>query len=395
MKKRVISILLAIVMCSTLCTTAFASEENSRQEINLVEAKIEEAIVMFYENKDIGADNNYSKMMDSNIADYLDNKVSTQQYAMDLYGNNKENYVVTVKLLSKEEIGDQLNLTYQVISTYNYIHSRDIDTVVSEEVSIVYDYGKGTIIDFYSPTNYYDATIRGECNERLENISKETIKLRQSNLLKDIDYTYRMENSANEITNINSIAQLTTSTLNYSAIVTYARNNYYKDQPDRGKSTVPYYDFSEIPGNYDCTNFVSHALLAGGAKQYDTGGSGISSTGWYFRTDGNRSSSWTGVTQLYNYMENNTHSNTAAGDSYTYSHSTAYWGSGDVLQLRFSGNSSYSHSTIITRKVLSTDGTRAYAYVTGRTSDSSYNNNQAADDMAPGGSKRTIFVYNN
>ncbi|MDE5964812.1 MAG: amidase domain-containing protein [Eubacterium sp.] len=74
--------------------------------------------------------------------------------------------------------------------------------------------------------------------------------------------------------------------------------------------------------------------------------------------------------------------------------SGAYWGVGDVLQLKNSGASNYSHSTIITIKKRSTDGKRCYAYVTGRSSKTMYNNNQAADDMAPGGSKRTIMIYN-
>ena len=64
------------------------------------------------------------------------------------------------------------------------------------------------------------------------------------------------------------------------------------------------------------------------------------------------------------------------------------------MQFKFSGSSNYGHSTIITKKTYSSDGARAYAYVTGRTSDTQYNNNQAADNIAPGGSKRTIMVYN-
>lgn len=31
---------------------------------------------------------------------------------------------------------------------------------------------------------------------------------------------------------------------------------------------IHYYDFSQLNNNYDCTNFVSHALLAGGATPY-------------------------------------------------------------------------------------------------------------------------------
>ena len=74
------------------------------------------------------------------------------------------------------------------------------------------------------------------------------------------------------------------SSLVSADVVSYARNNFDKPQPNSGDGIVPYYDFSDIPGNWDCTNFVSHALLAGGANVYDTGGNGISSTGWYVNT---------------------------------------------------------------------------------------------------------------
>ena len=184
------------------------------------------------------------------------------------------------------------------------------------------------------------------------------------------------------------------SSLVSADVVSYARNNFDKPQPNSGDGIVPYYDFSDIPGNWDCTNFVSHALLAGGANVYDTGGNGISSTGWYYRDIDNRSSSWSGVTNLYNYLINNTHSNSPSGISAIYSHNITHWGTGDILQLKFSGSTSYGHSTIITFKRFSNDGDRAYALVTGRSSDRQYNDNQAADDMAPGGSKRTIYVYN-
>ncbi|WP_281170123.1 amidase domain-containing protein [Paenibacillus pinihumi] len=61
-----------------------------------------------------------------------------------------------------------------------------------------------------------------------------------------------------------------------------------------------------MSGNWDCTNFVSHALLAGGAVVYDTNGTGISSTGWYYRRLSNRSSSFSGVPNLHNFLVNNT-----------------------------------------------------------------------------------------
>ena len=125
--------------------------------------------------------------------------------------------------------------------------------------------------------------------------------------------------TSEEIANA-SIITTRASSLNNTAIVNWARSNYNKNQPSPGKSSVPYFDFSEMSGAYDCTKFVSHAELAGGAKINDTGGSGISSTGWYYRNINNRSSSWSGVDQFYNYMITNTKANTAYGTTYAYSH---------------------------------------------------------------------------
>lgn len=69
---------------------------------------------------------------------------------------------------------------------------------------------------------------------------------------------------------------------------------------------MPYYDFSKIKNNYDCTNFVSHALLAGGAKPYKpSGATGIIGTGWYYTNLDNRSSSWSGVSYLYSFLTSN------------------------------------------------------------------------------------------
>lgn len=54
----------------------------------------------------------------------------------------------------------------------------------------------------------------------------------------------------------------------------------------------PYINYNSYPGNYDCANFVSQCLHEGGA-QFWTGGNP-----WYFYSDSNRTSSWTGANQF-------------------------------------------------------------------------------------------------
>lgn len=94
-------------------------------------------------------------------------------------------------------------------------------------------------------------------------------------------------------------------------------------------------------------------------------------------------------------MTTNTTSNTAAGNSYMYTHNGAWWGLGYVMQFDFNGDGAFDHSTIITLKTYSSDGERCYAYVTGRTGDDWYNDNQSADDMSPTYTPRALFIYNN
>ncbi|MCR4963703.1 MAG: amidase domain-containing protein [Firmicutes bacterium] len=397
--RKLLFALLCLVFMVSISIPVFASNltkdviATSVVSENETLSKIEKVIVQFYENKDMGTCNDISVFLDKKLAAYLADKINTQNYATRLYNTEKENYAVQVILINKERCSTELHFTFQVISTYNYVGCKDFDTEVSEEVRIIYDCENDCITDFYTPLNYYDEAIRESYSDNpLLRIPAQDIAHNQTDLKNDIDRVHTEESTISTFDDYQESSRY--SSLVSANIVSYARNNYYKSQPSSGNGVVPYYDFSNIPNNWDCTNFVSHALLAGGANVYDTGGNGISSTGWYYRNINNRSSSWSSVTFLYNYLINNTHANAPTGISSIYSHNLSAWATGDILQLKFYGNSDYGHSTIITQKKYSKDGSRAYAYVTGRTSGTQYNNNQAADDMAPGGSKRTIYVYN-
>lgn len=401
--KKTLSLMLSIALCLTCSSFVFAAEaENSKSSAAYTEDKevmsqIREVIEMFYENKDLGYRNELNKLLDTPILSILEDKADTQQYVTKLYKTSKENYAVKAIALENTKVGKQAHMKFQVITTFNYQNAPDVETEVSEDVYVLYDYDKSLITDFYAPDNYYDIAVRDQNANALEesnlslNSMTSDIVSKQGSLRNDIDRIYNFQSSYKPVNN--NIVSLMSTSLN-SNVVTYARNNYNKVSPASGNGSVPYYDFSQIPGNFDCTNFVSHALLAGGANVHDTGGSGISSTGWYYRSGSNRSSSWSGVPQLYDYLVNNTVSNYPHGVGSIYSHNTGAWSTGNILQLRSSGSSIYGHSTIITQKTYSRDGARAYALVTGRTSSTQYNDNYAADDMAPNGSKRTIYVYN-
>lgn len=388
---------------------AFQTSASNVETEKIMLEKVTNTIKDIYWQKDMGRKSDKlgeisNKTLSEDIEKYLINKISTQNYVTRLYGSEKENYNINVELIDKSEITSKgsVCLEFQVITSFNYIDC-DFNSSVSELVKIVYDLNQKKIVDFYTPNNYYDIAVRTTSDdteyiqENMEFSMTQQVSKKQDSIIQDINTVYLEESDVSKakIMSIPAEASIKSSNISKPNVVTYARNNFNKKNPVSGNGTVPYYDFSKISGNWDCTNFVSHALLAGGAKVYDTGGSGVSSTGWYYRSLSNRSSSWSGVNQLHNYLVNNKKANKAAGISETYTHHTGQWSKGYVLQFSASLQStSYAHSTIITKKKLSNDGERAYAYVTGRTSSSQYNDNQAASDIYPNGKKRVIFVYN-
>lgn len=71
------------------------------------------------------------------------------------------------------------------------------------------------------------------------------------------------------------------------AALRYAHRWAYDRNPE-------YYDFDGLGG--DCTNFVSQVLAAGGAEQ------NYSQNGWYFNSINDRSPSWSGVNELYEFL---------------------------------------------------------------------------------------------
>ncbi len=72
--------------------------------------------------------------------------------------------------------------------------------------------------------------------------------------------------------------------------VAYAHKWAYGRNPE-------FYNFDSLGG--DCTNFASQVLSAGGEEQ------NYNKNGWYYRSLNDRSPSWAGVDELYNFLVNN------------------------------------------------------------------------------------------
>lgn len=112
------------------------------------------------------------------------------------------------------------------------------------------------------------------------------------------------------------------------AALEYAKKWAYSRNPQ-------FYDYSDIGG--DCTNFASQVLYAGyGEMNYRP------TFGWYYINANNKSPSWTGVNQLYNFLV----SNRGAGPKAV---ETTVDGieNGDLLQLDFNGDGRFDHTPVI------------------------------------------------
>ncbi len=360
---------------------------------------IEGFIVDFYRNQDLAEDNDLSKYeINEDLQNYLFGKVKVINYNTAVNRTEKTNYEVKPELMEEEFINELYYLKFAVRVKFKYIGVEE-ESGYSEELEVLLkEEDNGYVIeDFYTRLNGYDSFIRGEeddlksgAYQKSSLLNNNEIKVKQQKLMDNIDKVYKEENRAVEAKEKEEIIQnmgIQASSLNKSAIKNYARNNFNKINPSSGNGVVPYYDFSAISGNYDCTNFVSHALLAGGATVYNNGNP---ASGWYYVNLSNRSYSWSGVPNLYDFLINNsTKGPSGAHQNYfTFHEASAYpFVDGDILQ--FHNGTVWRHSTIITGFYQASTNYLG-ALVTGRTSPTSNNDNQKAADIYIGNSKRVI-----
>ncbi len=125
---------------------------------------------------------------------------------------------------------------------------------------------------------------------------------------------------------------------NRERAVAYARRWAYSFNP-------LFYNFSDIGG--DCTNFASQCLLAGGLMMNFT-----PVFGWYYLSVNNRSPSWAGVNELYDFLINNDGVGPRAVEIDLSEIENA-----DLIQLDFDNDGSFDHTPIVVDKGLGTPDT--------------------------------------
>lgn len=120
------------------------------------------------------------------------------------------------------------------------------------------------------------------------------------------------------------------------------------------KRNPKYYNFDAVGG--DCTSFISQCIYAGcktmNYKKH---------IGWYYNSVDDRAPAWSGVEYLYNFLTENkgVGPSVIIGDKKNIK-------IGDVIQLKFSGMSNFSHSLFVI------DKNESEIYVATHTDDSYY-----------------------
>lgn len=118
-----------------------------------------------------------------------------------------------------------------------------------------------------------------------------------------------------------------------------------------------FYDFSELGG--DCTNFASQCIYAGsGVMNYTP------TFGWYYISLNDRAPAWTGVNELYRFLT----SNTGAGP-FGETVSLSEIENGDIVQIRFTGKSTFGHSPVVVSRG---EGTPDTVLVAAHSNDADY-----------------------
>lgn len=369
-----------------------------------------------YENKDIGTTHDLSQYVGSTeFGTYLSEKVTIRQLVTKRAFLDKKNYTIEVKLLTIEALDTETFFVSLALTVkFNYVGSeKNLDSGSGETLNLIVmsENGGFKVLDAYAPYDWFDERMRGH-NVDLKQAYKERkgSSLPAASEILDAakkyeDYLSSYYDGLDHLvlgyhpgpSGTTPVAASIQSTINKAAIASYARNYCTYNPPPSGGSPVPYYDFSQIPGNWDCTNFVSHAILAGGGTPYN---SGNPATGWYYVNLNNRSYSWSSVQYLYQYLTRSTSTPGPYGSSSTYSIFDERNGypfvNGDILQHQGS-DGVWWHSTVITGVYQAYPWSPYYlgALVCGRIAVGDYNYNKRAEEIYPGNPKRIIALSGN
>lgn len=380
--KKIKILLLGIVSVFLLLGTAFAIEATPADR-EAIEKVCQQYLLDYNATRLLGKAPAADYFAAGTAAEYQMKKLELQRQETMLAHQQVPVEKIIEERFTVQEIamnGDGAEVKAAFACTYRYA----LDPNTFEGVGLDSEYGEGfcfrllrqngqwLICDIASTDDYdYIYRSRLKARERFDPITEE--------LLTDMDTAiqaaHEMQLDVSQVTK-NSITpsspkstNLFLDDLDTNAMSSYAYDNASKVSPSSGDGITPYYDFSLITGNHDCTNFISHCLLAGGASK------NVSANGWYYNTLSDRTPSWSNVNYLHNFLVRNSSTRGPKGVSSEYpagNSLTSLYSScriGDLIQIKYKGASNYGHSTIVTGKNLS----QTTILITSRTSQNSYN----------------------
>ncbi len=401
--KRIFIIAFAIALCLTLSFGVCAAQTvNTDEAYELAQDFLKEYYYALHTNESYDFTPYIAPQA---LLDHVNGRIESMWYWNSLVNvtTKREEYEFETELVSSENLGDCLRLFVAARSSWRYADA-DFRSGNGDGVYLlIADSGDGLkIYDWYIPYEPYLEATRGTfdtvSDKDFWETSSEAASILESQKEWNASIPYRADDinttyaATDQIidnkpdTEPNS-TNATLYSLNKNAMVTWARNNFSSSSPTSGNSSLvsSYYDFSQLSGNYDCTNFASHALLAGGAVLNKTSTSG--STAWYYVSLNDRTSSWSGVDKFYSFLTHNTTLG-PAGKKVDYTPNSSSFELGDVVQFKASSSSStWSHTTIITKRE------NNETYVTGRSSSTKYNDNDRVSWLSGSYSGGTRVIH--
>lgn len=346
----------------------------------------------YYYTVDKKQNMNVSKYVnDSELFQYIDLKHNIMKNRMIRSKCDTSNFSIDISRYDYVVSNNKVEITFNVLIKHQY-NGCDVMSESMRRVKLGFENVDGliSIVDYFELTEFdknvslkqgssvianQSVTLNSSKNSSYKlDFNKETIKILEDALAKENRFYDKYDSEAalyKMSGNVNSTKSFSSDNINYtqllsvsgtarSNMVTYANNNCSQTSPSSGNSSyASYYDFSEIPGNYDCTNFISHCLLAGGASE--------NHNAWYYDSLSSFSDSWTCVNDFHDFIVTNTGTGPQAEDrAMAYNCPLQYvnWEIGDIIQLQYSGYGypGYGHSTIITNR-FSVYSSGVYLYI--------------------------------
>lgn len=392
--KKFMIISLCVMLIFTNSALASEVENQNDYEIMLKESiKIGEEFLTDY----------YSSIMDEKelsrlelvynkeLKEYIELKQLIMKERLINSNTTVESANIDVTYYGHSDSEDGIEVVFNVLQEKKYYGASDLSESMNQ-VQLTFNSTKdGVVIVDYFELDFFDMNINqihksmtkqdvvNEIDEYSDELDfdQELINILEKQLIDEREFYENLQTvsddswaliNENEINSLN--VRTSTTSWNRSAIKTYATNNANKDTPSSGNSSqASYYDFSEITGAYDCTNFASHCMLAGGASE--------NRSTWYYDSLSNRTASWSGVNYFYNFITSNSGAGPQA-DEIPFNYNCPYqyinWEDGDIVQIQYAtyGQPGFGHSTIVTGKHY-TSGYPLYSpKITYRTSDTYY-----------------------